>query len=208
MGLRKANDGGVLRRVEAREYPRDADGLALQLQDPDPAVRRWAVRDMTHTPRMAALLCRHLLNEPDHAVRESIFTTLRLAECDEVAKGLVPLLRSEDPGLRNAAIEVLSAMPKVMGPHIERLLMDPDVDVRIFTLNVLNELRHPEVARWVNGVLEHDPHVNVVAAALEVLAESGTTDALSSIAKARQRFAHDAFIGFAADLAQQRIEMP
>ena len=208
MGLRKANEGGVLRRVEAREYPRDAEGLTLQLQDPDPAVRRWAVRDLTHAPAMATVLCQHLLKETDHAVRESIFTTLRHRESDEVATGLIPLLRSEDPGLRNAAIEVLSGMPKVMGPHIERLLTDPDVDVRIFTLNVLNELRHPDVARWENGVLEHDAHVNVVAAALEVLAESGTAEALPAIAKARQRFAHDAFIGFAADLAQQRIEMP
>lgn len=208
MGLRKANEGGGLRRVEAREYPRDAQGLALQLQDPDPVVRRWAVRDLGNTPQAATLLCQHLLTEQDHAVREVIFTTLGREGSDAVAQGLVPLLRSEDPGLRNAAIEVLSTMPHVMGPHIDRLLHDPDTDVRIFTLNVLNELRHPDVARWVHRVLEQDAHVNVVAAALEVLAESGTPEALPSIAKARQRFMDDPFIGFAADLAQQRIETP
>lgn len=208
MGLRKATDGGGLRRVEPREYARDAEGLALQLKDTDPTVRRWAVRDLGHIEQAATLLCQHLLHETDHAVREMIFTTLGREGGDDVAAGLVPLLRSEDAGLRNSAIEVLSQMPQVMGPHIERLLNDTDADVRIFTLNVLNELRHPDVTRWVNTVLEHDPHVNVVAAALEVLAESGTPNALPSIGKARQRFPDDPFIGFAAELAQQRIETP
>ena len=206
MGLRKANEGGVLRRVEAREYPRDAEGLALQLQDPDPAVRRWAVRDLTHAPAMATVLCQHLLKETDHAVRESIFTTLRHGESDEVATGLIPLLRSEDPGLRNGAIEVLSELPDEVAPHIDELLGDPDADVRIFTLNVLNMLSHPRVGKWLSQVLRNDPHVNVVAAALEAATEAGSPETLPAIAQARQRFADDPFIGFAADLAQQRIE--
>ena len=55
-------------------------------------------------------------------------------------------------------------------------------------------------------MLTHDPHINVVAAALEVLAEVGTPQACQALQLARQRFADDPFIGFAADLAQQRIE--
>ena len=208
MGLRKATDGGGLRRVAPREYTRDAEGLAAQLQDPDPSVRRWAVRDLGHLEHMSALLCEHLPREPDHAVREMIFTTLGREGGPVVAAGLVPLLRSEDASLRNSAIELLSGMPEVMGPHIEQLLSDPDADVRIFTLNVLNELKHPEVLRWVGQVLAHDPHINVVAAALEVLAESGTPAALPAIEQARLRFPDDPFIAFAADLAQQRIETP
>ncbi|MEK8086310.1 HEAT repeat domain-containing protein [Aquabacterium sp. A3] len=205
MGLRKATEGG-LRRVAPREYARDLEGLCLQLQDPDPTVRRWAVRDLGHVAQVAPTLCEHLHHETDHAVREMIFTTLRREGSPEVAAGLMPLLRSEDANLRNSAIEVLSSMPQAMGPHVERLLDDPDADVRIFTLNVLNELRHPDVMRWVSGALQRDPHVNVVAAALEVAAESGTTAALPFIEQARQRFPDDAFIGFAADMAQQRIE--
>ena len=55
-------------------------------------------------------------------------------------------------------------------------------------------------------VLMHEAHVNVVAAALEVLAEVGTPLAAKALGSVRQRFADDPFIGFAADLAQQRIE--
>lgn len=208
MGLRKASEGQGLRPIQQREYPREVTGLYQQLQDPDPAVRRWAVRDLSGHPESVGLLCGHLLSEHDHAVRESVFTALIREGTDEVATGLIPLLRSEDPTLRNACIEALACMAEAVAPHIDKLLTDVDEDVRIFTLNVIKELRHPDVTRWTNRVLEHDPHVNVVAAALDVVAECGSTESRASIQKARLRFEDNPFIVFAADLAQQRIETP
>jgi HEAT repeat protein len=206
MGLRRATDSGGLRQVAPREYPRDTEGLILQLQDPDPAVRRWAARDLAIHPHAVPAMCEHLNKEPDHAVREVLFTTLGVLGGEDVAAGLIPFLRSEDANLRNGAIEVLSELPDEVAPHVEVLLKDPDADVRIFTLNVLNMLSHPRVGKWLAQVLRQDPHVNVVAAALEAVAEAGTPETLPAIAQARQRFTSDPFIGFAADLAQQRIE--
>ena len=208
MGLRRATDVGGLRRVEPRDYPRDTEGLVAQLKDPDASVRRWAARDLVIHPHAIPALCAHLPEEADRSVREVIFTTLGCLGGEDVAEGLVPLLRSEDANLRNGAIEVLSELPEEAAPHIEELLRDTDADVRIFTLNLLNDLKHPDVGRWLSQVLIHDPHVNVVAAALEVLAEVGTPQALPALKLARQRFADDVFIGFAAELAQQRIESP
>lgn len=205
MGLRRATDSGGLRRVTPREYPRDTEGLIQQLKDPDPTVRRWAARDMAIHPHAVGALCEHLPKEADQAVREVIFTTLGVLGGHDVVSGLVPLLRSEDANLRNGAIEALSGLPDEVAPHIEELLIDPDADVRIFTLNVLNDLNHPSVGTWLTQVLRHDPHVNVVAAALEVLAEAGTPEALPAVRQARERFADDPFIGFAADLAEQRM---
>jgi len=206
MGLRRATDSAGLRRIEPRDYPRDTEGLIEQLQDPDPSVRRWAARDLAIHPDAVPELCQHLARERDLSVREVMFTTLGCLGGDDVIDGLVPLLRSEDANLRNGAIEVLAELPEEVGPHIEVLLRDADADVRIFTLNLMNDLRHPQVGQWLANVLTHDPHVNVVAAALEVLAEVGTPQAAHAPQLARQRFADDPFIGFAADLAQQRIE--
>lgn len=205
MGLRRATDSGGLRQVTPREYPRDTEGLIQQLQDTDPAVRRWAARDLVIHPHAVGALCAHLPNEADLAVREVIFTTLGVLGGHDVVDGLVPLLRSEDANLRNGAIEALSGLPDEVAPHIEELLIDPDADVRIFTLNVLTDLNHPHIGLWLSQVLRHDPHVNVVAAALEVLAEAGTPEALPAVRQARERFADDPFIGFAADLAEQRM---
>jgi HEAT repeat protein len=206
MGLRKASEPTGLRRIEPRDYIRDGNGLIEQLADPDVTTRRWAARDLSTHKDAASALCQHLLKETDASVKEVIFTSLNCIGGDAVVQGLIPLLRSDDASMRNSAIEVLSGQPEVLGPRIDKLLKDEDPDVRIFTVNLLGDLRHPDVGKWLSTVLMSDQHVNVVAAALEVLAEVGSSEALPSLAVARQRFAHDPFIGFAADLAKERIE--
>lgn len=208
MALRKASEPGGLRRVEPRDYIRDGAGLVEQLDDPDVGTRRWAARDLVQHPEAVSALCQHLLKEQDTSVREVIFTTLGCLGGEQAVVGVLPLLRSEDANLRNSTIELLAGLPQAVGPHITALLHDADPDVRIFTVNLLGELRHPDVARWLSGVLIEDTHVNVVAAALEVLAEVGAAEALPALKQARLRFADDPFIGFAADLAEQRIEAP
>jgi len=206
MGLRKATEPQGLRRIEPRDYARDSDGLIEQLKDPDPSIRRWAARDLSAQPQACAALCQHLLHEKDGSVREVVFTTLGCIGGTPVVDGVLPLLRSEDANLRNSAIELLAGLPDAVGPRIDTLLADPDPDVRIFTVNLLGDLKHPNLVRWLAQVLHDDAHVNVVAAALEVIAEVGATDALPAVQLARQRFTGDPFIEFAADLAVQRIE--
>ena len=173
MGLRKSNTPDPLREVVDRGFPRHVDGLVAQLRGGDAEQRRWAVRDLTSHPQAAAALGAQLLVERDAAVREAIFLALGTMASDEAVSALLPLLRSEDARLRNGALEVLSGLPKVVGPRISALLLDADVDVRIFTVNLLGELRHEQVTQWLQQVLLSDREVNDVAAAIEVMAETG-----------------------------------
>ena len=205
MGLRKSNTPDPLREVVDRGFPRHVDGLVAQLRGGDAEQRRWAVRDLTSHPQAAAALGAQLLVERDAAVREAIFLALGTMASDEAVSALLPLLRSEDARLRNGAIEVLSGLPKVVGPRISALLLDADVDVRIFTDNLLGELRHEQVTQWLQQVLLSDREVNVVAAAIEVMAETGQPEHIDALRETRRRFADDPFIGFAADVAIERI---
>lgn len=205
MGLRKSNTPDPLREVVDRGFPRHVDGLVAQLRGGDAEQRRWAVRDLTSHPQAAAALGAQLLVERDAAVREAIFLALGTMASDEAVSALLPLLRSEDARLRNGAIEVLSGLPKVVGPRISALLLDADVDVRIFTVNLLGELRHEQVTQWLQQVLLSDREVNVVAAAIEVMAETGQPEHIDALRETRRRFADDPFIGFAADVAIERI---
>ena len=205
MGLQRSHDSAALREVAAREYRRDEDGLIAQLRDPEAGVRRWAARDLAGHGTAAAALGERLMIETDTSVREAIFTSLGGMRTASAVDALLPLLRSEDAGLRNGAIEALSGMPEQVGPRVAALLRDADSDVRIFTVNLLGELRHPQVSNWLTGVLAHDAEVNVVAAAIEVLAETGSPADVAALQAARARFADDPFIGFAADLAIERI---
>lgn len=205
MGLQRSHDSAALREVAAREYRRDEDGLVAQLRDPDASVRRWAARDLAGHPTAAGALGERLLQETDASVREAIFTSLGSMHAASAVDVLLPLLRSEDAGLRNGAIEALAEMPEQVAPRIAALLRDADSDVRIFTVNLLGELRHAQVSAWLAQVLAHDTQVNVVAAAIEVLAETGSPADIAALRAAQVRFAGDAFIGFATDMAVERI---
>ena len=219
MALRKTSDTTLLHHEErpadkhdSREQARDIGGLLAQLSHADATTRRWAARDLAAHPEAATALCARLVCEPDAGVRSALFTSVaHLGAGDkgsDVVKALLPLLRSEDPGLRNGAIEVLSGLPDAVAPHIEALLRDADSDVRIFTVNLLGDLRHPQVPRWLQQVLLQDAAVNVVGAALEVLTEVGTRESLPALRAVAQRFEGEAFIGFAVSLAAERIGTP
>lgn len=206
MALKKTSDkNAALHPVEERQYPRDAEGLLAQLQDADASVRRWAARDLALHAPSAARLCAHLQHEADAGVREAVFTTLARIGSDEVVRGLLPLLRSEDANLRNGALEVLTGLPEVVAPCIDALLHDHDSDVRIFAVNLLSDLRHPGVPKWLTQVLMHEAQVNVVGAALDVVAEVGTPAMQPALAAVLRRFPEEPYIEFTAGLALERM---
>jgi HEAT repeat protein len=206
MALKKAGDSASgLRRVEPREYPRDIEGLSAQLVDADPGVRRWAARDLALHPASAPRLCARLADEPDASVRAVLFSSVARLGGTAVVEGLLPLMRSEDAGLRNGAIEVLAGLPDAVAPRIESLLRDTDSDVRIFTVNLLGNLPHARVPQWLAQVLAAESEPNVVGAAIEVLAEVGNRELAAPLRATRARFADDPYIAFAADVALERI---
>ena len=195
------NDAGD----EARQLARDLAGLLTRLEDADPSVRRWSVRDLAQHPEAAGDLARHLQRETDRSVREVLLTTLARIGNAEAVAGLVACLRSEDAHLRNEAIDVLKALPQALAPVMGGLLRDADSDVRILAINVLESLQHPDVEQWLIDVIAHDPEVNVCATAVDLLGEVGSPAAEDALQALKRRFAGEPYIEFAADLALQRI---
>lgn len=190
---------------EDRKQARECPDLLAGLEDDNPTTRRWAARDIVNCPDVASALVDRLKREGDLSVREVILTTLtRLGDSTAVA-GLVDCLHSEDAALRNEAIEAMKQLPDEVAPIMQGLLADTDPDVRIFAVNILESLRHPDVESWLIEVIETDPHVNVCGTALDLLSEVGTEAALEPLARFKTRFADEPYIQFAADLALSRI---
>lgn len=190
---------------DERKQKRDYSDLLLELSDANPTARRWAARDLLDCPDGVSALVEQLKVEPELSVREVILTTLtRLGDPAAVA-GLVDCLRSEDAALRNEAVEAMKQLPDEVAPIMLGLLADADPDVRIFAVNVLESLCHPEVETWLIEVIERDAHVNVCATAVDLLGEVGTPAALGALERFKARFADEPYIQFAADLALKRI---
>jgi HEAT repeat protein len=191
--------------ADARKQGRDCANLVAELENTDPKARRWAARDLTDCPDASATLVNRLQREDDISVREVILTTLT-ALGDEIAvEGLVDCLRSEDAGLRNEAIEAMKQLPDEVALIMRALLADTSPDVRIFAVNILESLRHPEVESWLISVIEQDPHLNVCATAVDLLGEVGSAAAEAPLLRLKARYADEPYIQFAADLALKRI---
>jgi len=179
--------------------------LAVQLRSDEPGQRRQAARDLALTSEGIPILCEHLEHEPAVSVRSVIMTSLIQSRSRAVVEGLARHLRSENTALRNEAIEALQDMPEEIAPYMDRLLSDPESDVRIFAVNILSVLPDARAPEWLRKVILEDAHVNVCAAAVDCLAEVGTPDSIAALKQLRLRFGDQPFMIFAIDAAIRRI---
>jgi HEAT repeat protein len=192
-------------KTEAEAPHVDLAGLKAALAAPEAGERRRAARELGAFPEAGPLLCAHLARESAASVRAVILTTLIRLKSPAVVEGLLPLLRSEDSALRNAAIEALQEMPMEVEPHVADLLADPDSDVRILAVNMLSLLPHPKAPDWLAEVVAREAHINVCAAAVDGLAEIGNERAIAPLQALAARFPEVPFIRFAAAAAIRRI---
>ena len=81
--------------AEDREMVRDCAGLIEQLTNADPAIRRWAARDLMSFPQATAALAARIQAEEELSVREVILTTLTRLGGPIAVAGLVECLRSD-----------------------------------------------------------------------------------------------------------------
>jgi HEAT repeat protein len=204
MGLVKQKVVQLVDRGETKLEP-DRNELETALENADAAGRRQAARDMVHCPGTGTALVSRLKRESDGAVREVILNTLVSLNDPAAVSGLVDCLRSEDAALRNETIEAFKHLGNKVDPILHSLLSDPDPDVRIFVVNILDSARHSEAESWLIKVIEEDCHVNVCATAVDLLCGVGTEAAIDPILRLKARFASEDYIQFASDLALKRI---
>jgi hypothetical protein len=198
----------LVRRTETAESnpPNQSnDALIGQVSATDPAVRRRAVRALDPSDRSVDALIAQLAGETAPSVRSAIFNALSSAASPRAIESLLLQLRSEDAALRNGAIDALQTLPRLVGPHVERLLADPDPDVRISAVSILSALAHPDIPQWLAGVVRRDDNVNVCAAAVDALAEAGDEAAIEAINALPRRFPDVPYIAFAVATAVRRI---
>ena len=170
------------------------------------AESRWAAaRALAGRPDAVPMLAAALAAETVPRVREAIMTTLmRIGDAASV-KTIVPYLRSQDAGLRAVAVETLQSLPEAIAPFIRTLFGDSDSDVRLLATELTRNMEAPEATRLLCDLIEHEQHPNVCAAAIEVLAEVGTLDALPVLERCAVRFAATPFLPFAVSVAIARI---
>ena len=146
MGLIK----GKIVRSSKKAAPverQSCEKLAVELEVADATVRRHAAQRISLCLNAAPALIDRLKREENAAVREAILNSLLRLHDPSIGTGLAECLRSEDAALRNDVIEAFKQLRRRSNATILRsLLSDPDPDVRIFAVNILNSERHPDVS--------------------------------------------------------------
>jgi HEAT repeat protein len=138
-------------------------------------------------------------------VREAMMTALMRVGDEASVRALLPHLRSQNAHQRAAAIEALQALPEAIAPFMAALLGDPDTDVRILATELARNIAAREATRVLCGLLTNELHPNVCAAAIEVLAEVGTRDAVPALEACARRFSNTPFLPYAISTALARI---
>jgi hypothetical protein len=187
------------------QAPRDVGSLLADLNSPDVEVRWRAARGIAPDPKFVAPLTKALEGETVPRVREAILTKLMRIGDQASVRALLPYLRAQDASVRNAAIDALRAMPDATLPFITSLLSDADSDVRILAAELVRDMPAAKATSLLVALLDRETHPNVCVAAVEVLTELGTPDALPVLRACAERFADTPFLPFAISHAITRI---
>lgn len=192
--------------MSSASIPEVARATALaSLQAADPALRRSAAQTLAGQPEAVPVILDALERESSLAVRIALLDSLAATPGDEAVQALAGCLRSEDAWLRNAAIDLLRGMPEQVAPVIAHMLIDPETDIRILAVGILDTLRHARVEDWLLQLIDAETDVNVCGAALEVLTTIGTPAAIGPVTTLMRRFADEPYITFAGRLLLNRL---
>jgi HEAT repeat protein len=178
---------------------------AHRLTEGSASERRAAARALGATADEITALGAVLASEADPHVRGAIFTSLVRHAGPASVAAILPHLRSDDSGLRTGALDALRAMPAAVEPELDALLSDADPDVRLLACEIVRGLAPAQGTPLLAALLEREAEVNVCAAAVEVLAETGGQDALSALSRCAKRFANEPFLVFSVKVASDRI---
>jgi HEAT repeat protein len=158
-----------------KEYVEKLDGS-------DEGERIFAAEDIGYlnAPDGVPPLLERLGKEPSRAVRDAIFQALMRIEVDAAIEGSVHLLASDDPQIRNQAVEILRHKGARSIPFLSNVMRSGDKDMRKLVVDVLSGLPTNSADAIYEAALS-DPDPNVVITAVENLGKTRATQFRSRI---------------------------
>ena len=180
------------------------DAFAM-ITDADADNRRAAANALAGRKDAFAALSDLLRSETETSVRDAVLNALIAIGSAKVVDLFIEHLRADDAILRREAVEALQQMPKKAAKKIRKLMSDPDADVRIMAVDILQLLTISDAVEWLRELLATEENANVVGTALDRLSEIGGPLDVPILKEVKDRFASDAYVQFAASHAIDRI---
>lgn len=136
----------------------------------DEAERLYAVEDIGYLndPEGVPVLLERLGTEPSRQVRDVIFQALIRIDADSAIEGCISLFCSEDPQIRNQAVDVLRHKAARAITFLNIAMRTGDKHTRKLVLDVLNGIQVQDADEIYDAALS-DNDLNVVITAVENL---------------------------------------
>jgi len=152
------------------------------LNHAEEAERIYAAEDIGYwnTAEGVRPLLQRLAKESSRAVRDSIFQSLVRIEADSAIEGAIELLKSDDPQIRNEAVEVLRHKGAQSVPFLNEVMRDGDKNIRKLVLDALTGIRASDATEIYAAALT-DKDINVVITAVENLGRMRAVEFKSQI---------------------------
>jgi hypothetical protein len=140
----------------------------------------------------------------DHPVIDYIFTYPKELQEDDIPE-LLKLLKSDNAYLRNIVIGYLREQGEKIENYVRKLLKDPDKDVRIFAVNILQDAGIENAREIIREFIQEEREINPLMTAVECLGEIGSEEDIPLLEKVKERFPNEPFVSFAVDNAIKRL---
>jgi HEAT repeat protein len=157
----------------------------------DEAERTYAAEDIGYlnSPDGVPPLLERLGKEPSPTVRDAIFQALIRMDGEAPIRAAIRLLESDDPQIRNQAVDALRHKGDPSLPFLNAVMRDGDKDLRKLVLDVLSAV-HTGGADGIYEAALIDPDPNVVITAVENLGKMRAAAFRSRIEDLLQAGAH------------------
>lgn len=162
----------------------------------DEVERTYAAEDIGYlnTPEGVPPLLERLSEESSLAVRNAVFQALIRIDSDAAIEGSIRLFASEEPQIRNQAVDVLRRKGARAIPFLKVVMRDGDKDMRKLVLDVLSGTQTSDASGIYAAALA-DRDINVVITAVENLGQVRAGEFRKRIEDLLQTDSHPMLVG-------------
>ncbi|HSP06885.1 MAG TPA: HEAT repeat domain-containing protein, partial [Acidobacteriota bacterium] len=122
-----------------------------------------------------------LLGDTDWRVRRAaVESFVEMRPHQAIPSLLMALYDDDNAGRRNAAIDVLAHYGREILPFLSPHLNSENLDVRMFLINILGDLRDTSFLDFINSSLDH-PDANIASAAIVALGKIGHPESVRQL---------------------------
>lgn len=165
-----------------------------------------ANKSISHILRIANDLFA-LNNVEDHIFIDLIFSGFSgRKRDDEDFEQLFQTLKSDNVYLRNIAIKYLQESDEDAIEFIEKLLRNPDQDIRIFAINILGDVRYDKSVDILRYFIAQEGNINAMMTAVDYIGEIGSLEDIELLESLKLAHKENPYVLFGVDMAINRIK--